>query len=115
DTGYVYRTIVWDPDGAGVQPAQLIASGGFGFAGWPRPVAAMNIAAWNGTAWQPLGTGIPQLDDRYSPVQAMAVYNGEVVVAGYFNQAGGVAANNIARWNGTQWRTLGSGTAGTIN
>jgi hypothetical protein len=115
NTGYVSETIVWDPDGAGPQTSQLVAAGGFGFVGWPRVVAAANIASWDGAAWQPLGTGIPQADARYSPVQAMAVYGGQLVVGGYFPQTGGVAANNIASWDGTQWHTLGTGTAGTTS
>ncbi len=30
-------------------------------------------------------------------------------MGGYFTSAGGVAANRIAKWNGTSWSPLGSG------
>ena len=35
---------------------------------------------------------------------------GRLIVGGSFDKAGDVAANNIARWNGTRWESLGSGT-----
>lgn len=35
--------------------------------------------------------------------------NGDVIVAGYFRQIGDVTVNHIARWNGSQWSSLGSG------
>jgi hypothetical protein len=41
----------------------------------------------------------------------MVVYNGELWVGGSFNQAGGVTANNIAKWNGTQWTAIAGGGA----
>ncbi len=39
-----------------------------------------------------------------------------VYVGGDFTGAGGMSANDIARWNGVTWESLGSGTAnGTSN
>ena len=35
--------------------------------------------------------------------------NGDVVAAGTFGTAGGVTANNIARWNGAAWSAMGLG------
>jgi len=35
--------------------------------------------------------------------------NGDLLVAGRFTSVGGVAANNIARWDGLTWHALGSG------
>jgi trimeric autotransporter adhesin len=44
------------------------------------------------------------------PVRASTVAaNGDVVVAGDFTSIQGVAANRIARWNGTTWAPLGAG------
>src|SRR5207244_1176358 len=36
----------------------------------------------------------------------------DLYVGGSFTNAGGVAATNIARWNGSQWFTVGSGVPG---
>ena len=38
-----------------------------------------------------------------------ALPNGDVVVCGQFVAVGGLPANNIARWDGTQWHPLGAG------
>ena len=34
---------------------------------------------------------------------------GNVYVGGSFTQAGGIPAQNIARWNGSGWSSLGAG------
>lgn len=39
--------------------------------------------------------------------------NGDLYVIGDFTQIGGVAANNIAKWNGSTWSALGSGLGNT--
>jgi hypothetical protein len=44
----------------------------------------------------------------------MVVYNGELVVSGYFTDAGGISANYIAKWNGSTWSTLSSGMDGKV-
>ena len=41
--------------------------------------------------------------------------NGNVYIGGTFNTAGNISAQNIARWNGSNWTTLGTGANGTIN
>jgi hypothetical protein len=40
---------------------------------------------------------------------AVTVYNGELIAGGFFSNAGGIPANHIAKWNGTNWSTLGNG------
>jgi hypothetical protein len=62
-----------------------------------------NIAAWNGTAWAPLGSGT---DDN---VSALIVYNDELIVGGWFNTAGDDLVNSIAAWDGTGWSHMGTG------
>ncbi len=47
-------------------------------------------------------------------VYAIAVSGTNVYIGGDFSHAGGVAANNIARWDGSQWHSMGSGIAGTV-
>ena len=65
------------------------------------------IASWDGSTWQPLGSGITEPDDPR--VHALAVYHGNLVVGGQFAAAGETSANNLARWNGTTWQPLGVG------
>ncbi len=47
-------------------------------------------------------------------VYAVAVLDGNVYVGGDFTTIDGVAANYIARWNGTAWNALGSGVNATV-
>lgn len=68
------------------------------------------ISSWNGSAWQPLGT-FGQTNGR---VRAMAIYNGELFIAGDFGFVDGVAASAVARWNGTAWSALGAGVNGSV-
>ncbi len=42
-------------------------------------------------------------------VLAMAMFQGELYVGGSFTQAGGVAVNNLARWDGQSWSAVGNG------
>ena len=67
---------------------ELIGGGGFTTAGG-NP--ASNIARWNGSAWQPLGSGMN------GEVDALTVYNGQLIAGGQFTTADGVTANRIAK------------------
>ena len=89
----------------GTSPA-LYVGGEFSVVG---NVLASNIAKWDGTQWQPLGSG---MNDE---VRALTVYNGELIAGGEFNTAGGKEANYIARWDGTSWSPLGSGVSSHVN
>jgi len=48
-------------------------------------------------------------------VFATAMYNGDLIAGGKFTSAGGVNANHIARWDGSQWQPLGLGVNGKVN
>ena len=61
--------------------------------------------------WHPLTTGIT----GDFGVLAEATYNGELYVGGWFYQAGNVTANNMARWTGWNWDSVGSGLTGGEN
>ena len=69
-------------------------------------VPVRNIALWNGTTWEALGTGIASV-----PTKAI-VYRNELYVAGSFSEAGGITAKRIAKWNGTAWSDVGGSVTG---
>ena len=72
------------------------------------------IAAWNGSTWQGLGGGLG-LDSSIARIKALAVYGDELIAGGLFETAGGVTANNIARWNGQTWSALSGGFDEKVN
>lgn len=67
-----------------------------------------SIAKWNGGNWLPVGTGFGN-PNWYQTILALAVYNGELYAGGNFSISGGAPANNIAKWNGTSWSSVGNG------
>ncbi len=70
---------------------------------------ANNIARWNGSTWSAMGSGLTdELGDPYEAEGAyLHIYDGNVVVTGYFAHAGGQALSNLAVWDGGSWGTLG--------
>ena len=63
------------------------------------------IKAWNGSSWRTLGSGMGPIGKR---VTSLTLYNGELIAGGSFTDAGGVAANKVARWNGSSWQSMGT-------
>lgn len=85
----------------------VFASGDFDTAGG---VAARGIAKWDGKVWSSLGTGFNG-DGMQSYVHSLAVdHSNNLYVGGRFDTIGGIAANNIAKWDGNVWTSLGTGT-----
>ncbi|MCC6678602.1 MAG: hypothetical protein IT436_15825 [Phycisphaerales bacterium] len=101
--GPVAAMTAWDPDGSGPIGEVLVAGGSFSTAGG---VPARHIAAWDGTAWSGLGTGLD------GPVAALTVYDGRVIAGGRFSIAGGTPAFGVAAWDGAAWHPLGGGITG---
>ena len=106
----------WQPLGTGVNGGvyalevyngELIAAGSF-FTTAGGVYVYCCIARWDGSGWQPLGGGLTAGNPGYW-ANSLTVYNGELIVGGPFNAAGGVDARNIARWNGNSWQPLGGG------
>jgi hypothetical protein len=90
----------------------LYAGGSFMKAGG---VWSYSIAKWDSTSWSALGWGLGMQYwwlSMYPNVNALAVdASGDLYVGGTFiSTAGLVVVNNIAKWDGTSWSPLGSGT-----
>lgn len=98
----------WDPDGSGPLTSQLVAAGYFTTAGG-QP--ANRVARWDGTTWQPFGSGFN------GPLYSLATFDpdgdgpafAQVVAGGTFATSGGTTVNNVARWDGSTWLPFGSG------
>lgn len=76
-------------------------------------VAANNIVKWDGVSWSSLGAGVtnPTTYPYYTAVYAIVIDSiGNVYVGGDFIIAGDTTtANNVAKWDGTSWSSMGSG------
>ncbi len=76
-----------------------------------------NIARWNGTAWSTVGGGTTP--NVAAPINDMVVFDdgggSALYVGGEFATAGGVSANNIARWDGIAWSDVGDGVTGGMD
>jgi hypothetical protein len=95
-------------------PNGLYAGGLFGQAG---DVVVNCIGRWDGTNWNAISNGV---SGNWSGVNgqrvlALASDNTNLYVGGIFTNAGNNYASGIARWNGTNWNTLGSGVDYTVN
>lgn len=62
--------------------------------------------------WSSLGPGVG--NSNAGTVLSSALYNGELYAGGNFTSAGGITANNIARWNGTTWSPVLNGISGSV-
>lgn len=108
--GTVATLAVFDDGGGGA----LYAGGQFDTAG---EVVANRIAKWDGLTWTALGSSASN-GVNGSEVLSLAVFddgNGPSLYAGgNFTDAGGVVVSNIAKWDGTSWSALGTGTDDTV-
>lgn len=103
---------VYDPDGSGPASSRLVAGGTWTMSG---ATSVNRIAWWDGSVWQPFGSGLNDLligmtawdSDGTGPL------GDEIVAIGAFTTAGGTSALHIARWNGSGWNPLSSGIGST--
>jgi hypothetical protein len=99
-------------DGSG--PA-LYAGGDFYVLVASRP--REGVAKWDGSSWSIVGSGMSRGFSSPSVFALTAYDDGSgpaLYAGGGFTTAGGVSANNIARWNGSTWSNLGSGVNGFV-
>jgi trimeric autotransporter adhesin len=99
--------VVFD-DGSG---SALYVGGHFKTAGG---LTVNNLARWSGSNWSGLAGGVLEpAPDTTSAVGSLASFDDgsgpALYVGGHFQTAGGVPAQNVARWNGGSWSSLGAG------
>lgn len=120
-------TKVWSPLGTGINNgtngevwalavigSDLYVGGNFTTAGGNT---VNHIAKWNGSSWSALISSNTGVNGINGVVTALAVIGTDLYAGGWFTNAGGIPAENIAKWDGTNWSALGSGlsAAGAIN
>jgi hypothetical protein len=101
----VHDVIGFD-DGSG--PA-IFAVGDFSAGG---STALNRIGRWNGQTWSPLAGGFTRGMFSSAGISLAVFDDGHgaaLYASGAFDAAGGVPANNIAKWNGTSWSSVGGG------
>ena len=89
-----------DATGLAIYNTDLYVCGNFAQAGG---VTSNSIAKWNGSSWS-MAAAAPFMGGQ---VDAVAVYNNELYVGGWFFQTS-TGINYIAKWNGSAWTTVGS-------
>jgi hypothetical protein len=82
-----------------------------GFFDQAGPVRVGSVARWHDGSWHDMAGGV-QSPHVLGEVFAMLQVGEDLYVTGQFETAGGVAAANIARWDGTAWSPLGGGIQG---
>jgi HYR domain-containing protein len=118
----------WSPLGSGLAPtnyrpdtgALAVHDDGSGpalyFFGTFRAagVTTSQIMRWDGATWSALGSGMSG-GSPWGPWSLLVHDDGggpALFAGGSFTTAGGVAANGIAKWDGSSWSALGSGLTG---
>ncbi|MDF7810338.1 T9SS type A sorting domain-containing protein [Hymenobacter sp. YC55] len=105
------NNIVWAL--AAAPNGDLYVGGEFNTVDGPNGLTANKIARWDGSAWSALGNGL----GGGGPVSALAVApDGQLYVGGSFTGVlnGPPRTANIARWDGTNWYSLGTGLNGRV-
>jgi hypothetical protein len=96
--GGVWDMVVWQGD--------LYVVGDFTHAGGTE---VSYVARWDGSAWSDVGGGVSMIGGGPTGLRGVDAYLGDLVIVGALDFAGGVEANNVARWDGASWYRVGSG------
>lgn len=95
--------VTWSTVGTGTFPGMITTLTGEGnelFAGGHIGSPEGFVCRASGGVWTQLGT------NATGPVLSLAMYGGKVHAAGRFGFIGGVAAQYVARWEGSTWSRL---------
>jgi hypothetical protein len=110
-----WNGITWSAVGSGMNLftyavyALALDSSGNLYAGGIESIAKWSAGVWT-TVGSGLTTGVPNSNTSASALAFDGL--GNLYVGGSFTMAGGVAAANMAKWNGGTWSALGSGFGG---
>ena len=102
--GKVYA-MVSDDHGGAYLGGDFLAAGG---------MTVNSIAHWDGTDWKGLEDGLTGAINGGAVLDLALDKQGNLYAGGGFVQAGGKAANHVARWNGSSWEALGDGVNGYV-
>lgn len=90
----------------------LFVGGVFSTAGG---IIVNNISKWENNTWSALVDNATNISGTNNEIRSIGFdENNNLYVGGNFDTAGGISATRIARWNGTNWSALGSGTSGFV-
>jgi hypothetical protein len=92
--------------------SRLYVGGGIVAAGG---VVCARVAQFDGTNWDAMAGGIIANTSGSASINAMVETNGIIYAGGFFTNAGGVAANYVAMWDGSSWSPMGSGLNNSVN
>jgi hypothetical protein len=90
---------------------QIVVGGSFDSIGnLPMNNIALTDVQQYNAGWQSLGSGV-----RGGAVYCTLMNDTQIFAGGSFDTAGGVMANRIAMWDGTNWHSLGAGNANGLD
>ncbi|MGH7245011.1 MAG: hypothetical protein ACREJD_16470 [Phycisphaerales bacterium] len=115
--GPVFASILWDPDGDGPLPPQLVIGGKFTSAGGVPAgcLAACDPVTFEWHALAPPITHTSTTPAVYSFATLPNPAGGfDLLVGGLFTSAGAVPAASIARWDGLSWSSMSDGVKGAV-
>lgn len=120
DTAVAIRIAKWDGDrwyplagGIGFSLKVIAAYGNNVYAGGDFDEVdgkeQNNFAWWNDQSWSGLGEIADQSISGWGEVNTMAIDGTDIYVGGAFIMAGGDTMNNVAKWDGQNWSSMGEG------
>lgn len=105
--GLFYRTLPGYVTSLTVSGSDLYVGGFFDKAG---SISSPNVAKWDGGSWSKIGASFQISGSVGETPYALAFHGGRLFAGGRFDGVNGIAANNIAMWDGNAWGPVGSGT-----